>query len=314
MKFFHNDKVSLGWALLVEIAVHLLFAFQAFLLGGFLGDIALAAIFGAVIGARIGAWALAIFVFMAAFQCFVLGEYMKEHVQSFENTGRDGSYMRAWQQLRWLVGGIEISSLLFRCITIMQIGNFSMSSIVQAVIVAVLGGILLWYAFAQAKVIHASVNRPIEFGVMQAQYQAGTSLVEDSLRYTRYMTPEQKARFAGGDISAVQEVAESGFFERENKRQMKEQSKTAREQAKLAKAQAKYTKVLAAQQQEEDGRQQQEQAKSAASRLFDPSSWGRRGHQHHQPLPGYPKLDPSTDFPEALSNRQANHQSQNGHR
>lgn len=303
MKFFHNDKVSLGWALLVEIAVHLLFAFQAFLMGGYLGEVTLAVIFGPVLAPKVGAWGLAIVVFMAAFQIFVLGEYTKEHVQSFENTGRDGSYMKAWQWLRWIVGGLEVSSLLFRCFTVLSDGNMSPDSWVRASIVAAFGGILLWYAYLQAKVIHASVNRPVEYGVMQAQYQAGVSLIEDSLRYTKYMTPEQKAKFAAGDISAVQEVAESGFFERENKRQMKEQAKQTKALTKQEKEQAKYTRVLAAKQREEDGRQKQEQAKSAASRLFDPSTWSKK----QTPISDYPKLDPSTDFPEAQNNRQANH-------
>src|SRR5450755_167783 len=190
MKFIHNDKVSLGWAILVEIAVHALFAFQAFLLGGFLGEIALTAIFGAR-GATIGAWALAVFVFGAAFQAFVLGEYMREHVESFEGTAKgDGSYTKSWKQVRYLVCGLELSSLLFRCAYVLAHGDW-----LQSLVVLLFGVISLWYAFAQAKVIHASVNRPVEYEVSRVRDVAARSVVEDAMKSVPNMTAEQKKRF-----------------------------------------------------------------------------------------------------------------------
>ncbi len=205
MKFFHNDKVSLGWAIFVELVAHGFFAFQAFLLGGFLGEIALESIFGARVGQLIGAWALAIFIFGAAFQAFVLGEYMREHVESFENTEKgNGSYIRSWKQIRWLVAALEISSLAFRVIVVTQAGDYR-----QAAIVAAFGAILLFYAFAQAKVIHASVNRPVEYEVMRARDYAGRSLVGDSMKYVPKMSNSQKTRFLHGDTSAIDEVEQS---------------------------------------------------------------------------------------------------------
>lgn len=200
MKFIHNDKAALGWAIFVEFGVHLLFAFQAFLLGGFIGEIALKSVFGDA-GANIGSWALAVFIFGAAFQAFVLGEYMREHVESFESTAKgDGSYIRNWKLIRWIVGGLEISSLLFRCIVVATQGD-----LLQAGILALFSLLGLWYAFAQAKVIHASVNRPVEYEVMRARDMAGRSVVSDAMRYVPRMTAGDKQRFLTGDLSVIEQ-------------------------------------------------------------------------------------------------------------
>ncbi|MBF6606986.1 MAG: hypothetical protein IVW53_15575 [Chloroflexi bacterium] len=284
MKFIHNDKVSLGWAILVEIAVHALFAFQAFLLGGFLGEIALTAIFGPGLGPKIGAWALAVFVFGAAMQAFVLGEYMKEHVQSYERTGKDGSYIRSFKQVRGLVFGIEITSLLFRIIVVWQAGDA-----LQAFVVALFGIVTLWYAYAQAKVIHASVNRPIEYHVMQAQHEVGRSFIDDILKRKDEMTAEEKARFAGGDFAAITDAARTGFFADEQRRQ-----------AKTSRSQSRQTRRLEEQQHEENAREQQEHTKQAAGGLFNPANWGKSTTATPKNI---------SNFEEALSSSQANHQS-----
>lgn len=227
MKFFHNDKVSLGWAIAVEIAVHALFAFQAFLLGGFLGEIALGVVFGAY-GAKIGAIGLAIFIFGAAFQAFVLGEYMREHVESFEATTKgNGSYLRSYEQVRWLVAAIEVSSLLFRCYTIILTGDW-----VQMWIILIMGVVALWYAFAQAKVIHASVNRPVEHDVISAREVAGRDIVDSAIKLIPSMTAEQKRRFYTGDLSAVDEAESSNYAKLQEKLQVKEEKLQVKQERK----------------------------------------------------------------------------------
>lgn len=261
MKWIHNEKVSLAWAVVIEVLVHAIFALQAFLLGGFLGEVALSSFFGRA-GAWIGAVALAVFIFGAAFQAFVLGEYMKEHVESFEETGKDGSYRRNWKALRWLVGGLEISSLAFRVLTVAVVGDY-----LQSAVIAVAGVLILWYAYAQAKVIHASVNRPVEYDVMRAQAEAGRSLVKDALDFTGDMSPRQKARFAGGDVTAVEEVASARFFEEEQAQS------------------AKKTRQISHEEAEREKQEQTRRARGMASRLFDPSTWGQR--------------DDEPDFPDA---------------
>lgn len=233
MKFLHNDKVSLGWAILVELIVHGFFALQAFLLGGLLGEIALKSIFGATISNWIGSVMLALIIGGASFQAFVLGEYMREHVESFENTAKgDGSYRRSWQQIRFVVAGLELSSLVFRCIVVWMQGDWQ-----QAVVVLVLGLIMLWYAFAQAKVIHASVNRPPEQDVIRARDYAGRNIVKNAMELIPEMTTEQQRRFYTGDLSVVDEVETSQWQQQQEKmlpkrerRQKQRQSQEQQEQ------------------------------------------------------------------------------------
>jgi len=223
MKWFHNEQMAVVWAILVELVVHGIMAFGAFLLGGFLGEIALGSIIGPI-GAQIGAWFLALFVFCAAFQAFVLGEYMKEHVHSFEQTSRgDGSYIRSWKRVRWLVGGIELASLAFRCFDAWSQGHLA-----QAIILGVFGMLALWYAYAQAKVIHASVNRPLAYDIYQARRRMTQDLVKDALNYSDDMTTEEKSRFLSGDPSGIDDARarkEDGLRER---REAKERKHTAR--------------------------------------------------------------------------------------
>lgn len=225
MKSLHNDKVALGWAILVELVAHGFFAFQAFLLGGFLGEIALSNMFGQATGNAIGSWALAVFLFGAAMQAFVLGEYMKEHVASYEFKRGDGTYMRSWSHIRWIVGGLELSSLAFRCFVVVQQGDYR-----QAVIVAVFGVLVLYYAYAQAKVIHASVNRPVDYDMYRTRQKIGRDLVKDVVDSSRYMTPDEKQRAYSGDWSgatAAQQRRPKGLIEslRERKQQEREQAR-----------------------------------------------------------------------------------------
>lgn len=248
LKILHNDKMSLGWAICVEIAVHALFAFQAFLLGGFLGEIALTVVFGSL-GVQIGAWALAVFIFGAAFQAFVLGEYMREHVESFESTAKgNGSYIRSWEHVRWLVAAIEISSLLFRLYTIVATG-VTHGQLIQATIVGAMGAIALWYAFAQAKVIHASVNRPAEQDVIRARDYAGRDIVSSAMELIPHMTTEQKRRFYTGDLTAVDEVEQSRSARRNEKLRPREEKKHKERQRQDGQLQdyetaRKYTSTL----------------------------------------------------------------------
>lgn len=265
MKLVHNDKVALAWAILVEIVVHGIFALGAFLMGGFLGDIALSHIFGPA-GTKIGAYGLAIFVFCAAFQAFVLGEYMKEHVSAFERTSRgDGSYMKSWKETRILVGAIELCSLAFRCIVVAQQDDYG-----QLIVTLIFGIAALRYAYAQAKVIHASVNRPIEYDVYQAQQEVGHDLVKDVVGSSRYMTPEEKYAFLGGDVSgatAAQQRKPKGLIEswRERGQQKREQER-------------------------ERGRQQEEEfmrSRDTANRIvptYDPFPKAQRNTQQSDPL------------------------------
>lgn len=203
IKWLHNDKMSLGWAIFVELVAHGFFAFQAFLLGGFLGDIALSTVVqDQHLATLIGAWALAIFLYGAALQAFVLGEYMKEHVVSYTTSHRaDKSYLRSWSHIRWIVGGIELSSLAFRCAVVFVRGDYG-----QGAITLIFGLLLLYYAYAQAKVIHASVNRDLGYDVGQAKNQMKRDVLKDVMGSAKNMTLDEKLAFINDDFGGVSDA------------------------------------------------------------------------------------------------------------
>lgn len=285
LKVIHNEQIAVLWAFLVEVVVHGLFAMQAFLLGGFLGDLALSVVFGVYLGTQIGAWSLALFVFGAAFVSFVLGQYLKEHVFAFVRSGKgDQTYIKALEETRRMAICLELSSLAYRVLTV----GLHDHDWVSAIVIFVAGIVGLRYAIKMAMVIHASVNRPIEHDLARSQHQAGMTLAEKAMKYTKDMSPEQLARYSDGDVSALQEVAGNGFFEEEQRRQ-----------AKLSKKQAKLTKRLEEQQKEEANKERQNQAAETAKRLLNPSNWKRNKTPEYVPF-----LD--------AQNNPGHHLSQNG--
>jgi signal transduction histidine kinase len=292
LKIIHNEHIAVLWAFLVELVVHGLFAMQAFLLGGFLGDVALSVVFGKELGTQIGAWSLAIFVFGAAFVSFVLGDYLKEHVFAYVWSGKgDDAYIQALKETTRMAVGLELTSLAFRVLIVAIHDN----DLASAAIILVAGCIGLRYAIKMAKVIHASVNRPISHDLAKSQHQAGQHLAERAMKYTRNMSPEQLARWADGDSSALQEVAESGFFA--------EEQRHAKKGRKLSQ---KETNELNRSQQEEEMRQRQRIAEDGAHNLLSPKNWKR--NRTFDPVL---KVEPE-HFPEAQASNQAGRLSQNG--
>jgi hypothetical protein len=245
VKFFHNDKVALGWAVFIELVAHGFFAMQAFLLGGFVGDLTLTKAIGPIAANWVGSVSLAILIGGAAFQTFVLGEYMKQHVEAYEMEVKDGSYRRSFKWTQWLVGGLEITSLLFRCGVVLSQGDLG-----QAVLVLIFGIILLFYAYVQAKVIHAVVNRPVFNDVIAAQDLAGRKIVTTALDNIPRMTVEQLQRFSSGDVSPVDEMEESNYA------------------AKHAKIQAKEDKEQAQRERDAEKQQKVQSAKELAQKLL----------------------------------------------
>jgi len=290
LKIIHNEHFALLWALVVEIGAHGYFSLQGFLFGGFLGEIALAVVFGSHYGTLIGAWMLAAFIFGSAFCSFVLGEYLREHVQSFTWSGKgDQSFIKAFEDTRRMVMGLELCSLAYR---VLYVGLHDHDWI-SAIITGAFGILILWYAVKMAKVIHASVNRPIEHDLERSQHRAGQTLAEKAMRYTKNMDPEQLARYADGDVSALQEVAENGFFEEEQRRA-----------AKASKRQAKLTKQLGTQNRETEGQERIARFGENRKKLFNPENWKR--NRTYGPAPVL-KIEPA-NFQEVQTSN--NHQAQ----
>jgi hypothetical protein len=178
-----------------------------------------------------------------------------------------------------------VSSLLFRCaLIITKDGNW-----MQAVIVAILGIIALWYAFAQAKVIHASINRPVEYDVNLARNEAGRAIVDEALDVIPHMTAEQKRRFYTGDLSAVEEVYQSNLQQQQEKLQDKEDKEERKRQRKLEEEERKHQRKLEAEQRKEAKRIEQEEKRGRERRRQQESEQAiQTGQQYTQQLLGGP--------------------------
>ncbi len=237
MKVIHNAKFALYWAVFIELVAHGFFAMQAFLLGGFIGDLTLTKAIGAEAANWVGSILLAVLIGGAAFSAFVLGEYTRQQVSAYSKENADKSFIQSFHRTRWLVGGLEVTSMLFRCgVVIAKDGDYG-----QATITAIFGIILLVYAFDQAKVIHAVVNRPVFADVMEVQEQAGRQMVSASIEHLNDMSVSQLQRFQSGDVTTVDEIAESRYAEKYAKlsaKQIKQQEQYEKEQAEQSKLQA----------------------------------------------------------------------------
>jgi hypothetical protein len=241
LKIIHNEHIAFAWAFVVELVVHGFFGLQAFLLGGFLGELALMKVFGPNLGMQIGAWGLGIIVFGMAFVSFVLGDYLKQHVQNFVWSGRGSQeYLDAFNETVRLAAGLELSSLAFRVLTVgLHDGDWP-----SAILIAVAGCIGLRYAIKMAKVIHASVNRDPNDDLARSQDEAKLTLAEKARKIIKKMTPQQLAGWSHGDPKALEEAANNAFSDAERRRQEREQTR-----------QAKQTTVLSEQERTERERQ-----------------------------------------------------------
>jgi len=284
LRIIHNQHIALAWAFVVSLVVHGFFGLQAFLLGGFLGEVALMKVFGPERGMLIGAWGLGIIVFGMAFVSFVLGDYLKAQVQNFVWSGRGSQeYLDAFKETVQLAAGLELCSLGFRVLTV-ALHDHDLPS---ALLIGVAGIIGLRYAIKMAKVIHACVNRDPNADLAASQDDAKLRLAEKARRLVRKMTPDQLAGWGRGEPKALEEVANNAFSDRERRQQGREQKRRSKE-----------TTVLSEQERTERERQ----------------TFTERSRQADEALRGIGQRYPDNSFPGAPMIPQASHPSQsNGH-
>jgi ABC-type multidrug transport system fused ATPase/permease subunit len=251
IKFFLNDKMALLWAIFVEIIVHGIFALGALLFGAFLGELILVHLFGPI-GEQVGAWLFALFIFCAAFQAFVLGEYTRDQVKAYERSSMgDGSYYKSWQYNRWLVGSLELSSLLFRCYITSKDGD-----LVQAGLVLLFGVLALVYAFFQAKIIHACVNRPAAYDAHRTQESLKRDIVSHALNHAEKLRPSEKAAYIGGNVGVLDRFGQGWFASFRDERRQRSDEKASQ---KAAERDEQARKAAMREQREADGLREGEQ-------------------------------------------------------
>lgn len=164
MRTIFNGTVGRFFIIVLCIGVHLVFAVGMYFLGSFLGNLVLHDV---RFGPEIFGILLATVMFVSAMITFVYHEYTREDLQAYELTPKgDGSFMNALTESQKIVAGFELSSLLFRCV--MTLPNYF-----GAAVTAVLGILMLRFAYLLGKIIHAQTNRPVTVDAARLREEAG---------------------------------------------------------------------------------------------------------------------------------------------
>ncbi len=214
MKIFHNSFFSKVLIVGFALAIAMYFAWSFYPFGEWFGSTFLkdiprsAGLFGALAASIMS---------IAVIFGFFYSEYTREDVEAYEVHKGDGSFIKAFKELKWWVVGLEVFSLLFRWYTLHW-------SFFGVVLVGV-GLVLLRLSFVLGKVIHAQANKPYEIMAQRAIDTAGRDVISDSMRYLKKMTVEQKRRFFNGDVSVVGEVKDV----KENERLTSDRKRKERE-------------------------------------------------------------------------------------
>lgn len=269
MKFFHNTNWGRTLAVIYAVGVHAAFALGVYFLGKFFSSFILGE---NPIAQEAGAIFFAVMVFAGAMWAFIYAEYAKEDIDAYKkHSGHD--YKLALWAIQGAVAVLELSSLGYRVSVV--------HTDAERWILAGFGLANLVIAFCLGKVIHAMANRPLETYMGRARQDVTRSLVDDVLKYKSKLTPEEKARFAGGDMSVLTEAMN-------------------REEA--SKGRRTYEELQAEEDKLQAEKQEHEENKSFLGRLLDPTSWGKQ-----------PTYAGPADFQDAQPNSQADRLSQNGH-
>jgi hypothetical protein len=215
MKLFHNGFIGKALILLAALGIAGYFAWSFYPFGYWFGSTFLESIPRSA--ELFGYLAAAIMAVMVVFG-FFYAEYTREDVEAYEAHKGDGSFIKAFREMKWWIVGVEVFSLLFRWYMV----HWSFLGI----IVIGVGMVLLRLSFVLGKVIHAQANRPYEVIAERAMDQAGRDVVTDGMRYLKKMTVEQKRRFFNGDASVVGEVKDV----KENERIANERKRKEREE------------------------------------------------------------------------------------
>jgi hypothetical protein len=146
-------------------------------------------------------------MFCAVLYTYFYAEYTKEEVQAYEDDRGDGSFIKAFYQMKRGVFFLECFSLVFRLIML----NFSTLSIALVGI----GLALLWLMNVFGKVLHAQINVPHDVAADRTMNDAGNRVWQRAPSLLKKMSPSQLRRLAAGDHKSLDEVDRYGAAERE---------------------------------------------------------------------------------------------------
>ena len=146
-------------------------------------------------------------MFCAVLYTYFYAEYTKEEVQAYEDDRGDGSFIKAFHQMKRGVFFLECFSLLFRLIML----NFSTLGLALVGI----GLALLWLMNVFGKVLHAQINVPHDVAADRTMNEAGNRVWQRAPSLLKKMSPAQLRRMAAGDKTPLDEVDRHGAAERE---------------------------------------------------------------------------------------------------
>jgi signal transduction histidine kinase len=136
-------------------------------------------------------------------------EYIKEDTKAYSLATGDNSFMNAFKWFVWFVLGLELFSIIFRCILI----NWGPISVVLFG-VGIFG---MAVTYVVGKILHVQVNRPPSVAAKYMREEAGRSVFEEGQKLVRgkKLTTAQKRQIAGGNPQPIDEVRDEKARERE---------------------------------------------------------------------------------------------------
>jgi len=192
LKLVHNPTVAILLGLLFALAVHLAFAFGAYGAGLAISDNILQSLPGANIHiAPIMAFLYSVLLFGASMWAFIYKNHTRKDVKAYDiaNDLHKSllSTKHKFEILVWLVGLLELSSLMFR----LSLMPPSMGRTWLGVF-----GVVAWLcAYLLGDILHAVIHRPVEVELERSLDYTERQIIEDAIKYLPKGTNEQRQRW-----------------------------------------------------------------------------------------------------------------------
>lgn len=203
LKLVHNPTVAILLGLLFALAVHLAFAFGAYGAGLAISENVLQSLPGVTMKvAPISAFLYSVLLFAASMWAFIYKNHTRKDIDMYDIANKSKGWKKvSWrfEILVWLVGLLELSSLMFRLsLMIPSVGRTWLA----------IFGIIAWFcAYLLGDILHAVIHRPVERDLLLSQETAERQVINDALKYLPKGSNEQRQEWrATGDPRILDEI------------------------------------------------------------------------------------------------------------
>lgn len=203
LKVVHNPTVAILLGLLFALAVHLAFAFGAYGAGLAISENILQSLPGVTMKvAPIMAFLYSVLLFGGSMWAFIYKNHTRKDIDMFDISEKRKGLKKIrgkFEILIWLVGLLEVSSLMFR----LSLMPASVGRMWLGVF-----GIVAWFcAYLLGDVLHAVIHRPVERDLLVSQDTAERQVIDDALKYLPQGTNEQRQAWRRtGDPRILDEI------------------------------------------------------------------------------------------------------------